>query len=174
MDLLLTTARPPIPEPKPKISFTLGPDLSPHPDTDLLSCPRQAGVEFGAVRATLTGAIWQMFGTAFALWIPCLPIFFLMRNALNSKAGNKCAPVHPWLPIWPLLAAKACVPASCSSSVTARLMLCCGGRLGMVQCRAADAKPYRPEPGIAMLRHLSAWWRAVIPWPSRLTLWPLL
>ena len=52
----------------------------------------QAGVEFGAVRATLTGAIWQMFGTAFALWIPCLPIFFLMRNALNSKAGNKCAP----------------------------------------------------------------------------------
>ena len=48
-------------------------------------------MEFGAVRATLTGAIWQMFGTAFALWIPCLPIFFLMRNALNSKAGNKCA-----------------------------------------------------------------------------------
>ena len=44
------------------------------------------------MRATLTGAIWQMFGTAFALWIPCLPIFFLMRNALNSKAGNKCAP----------------------------------------------------------------------------------
>ena len=57
-------------------------------------------MEFGAVRATLTGAIWQMFGTAFALWIPCLPIFFLMRNALNSKAGNKCAsdPLIPHAP----------------------------------------------------------------------------
>lgn len=46
-------------------------------------------MEFGAVKATLSGALWQMFGTAFALWIPCLPIFFLMRRALNAKTGNK-------------------------------------------------------------------------------------
>ena len=118
------------------------------------------------MRATLTGAIWQMFGTAFALWIPCLPIFFLMRNALNSKAGNKCARVHPVLAH--LAAATVCVPVSCSSFVAARLMLCCGGRLGLLSCRANDAKSYRLEPDtVAMLRYLSARWRAAIPWPSR-------
>ncbi len=94
------------------------------------------------MRATLTGAIWQMFGTAFALWIPCLPIFFLMRNALNSKAGNKCAHVHPVLAH--LAAAKVCVPASCSSSVNAWQTLCCGGRPRLLYCRAADAQPYWP------------------------------
>lgn len=41
------------------------------------------------MKATLTGALWNMFGTAFALWIPCLPIFFLMRRALNAKTGTK-------------------------------------------------------------------------------------
>jgi hypothetical protein len=74
----------------------------------------QAGVEFGAVRSTLTGAIWQLFGTAFALWIPCLPIFFIMRNALNSKAGNKCAWPPPHLAVLPVCSVLISLLSSCT------------------------------------------------------------
>lgn len=44
-----------------------------------------ANVEFGAMRSTVQGAVVRMFGTALALWIPLMPLFFIMRRALNGK-----------------------------------------------------------------------------------------
>lgn len=48
-----------------------------------------AGVEFGAMRATVTGALVRVVGTALALWIPLTPLFFIMRRALNGKTNSR-------------------------------------------------------------------------------------
>ena len=48
-----------------------------------------AGVEFGAMRATVTSALVRVFGTALALWIPLMPLFFIMRRALNGKTNTR-------------------------------------------------------------------------------------
>jgi hypothetical protein len=57
----------------------------------LVSVLLAAGVEFGAMRATVTGALLRVIGTALALWIPLTPLFFIMRRALNGKTNSRCA-----------------------------------------------------------------------------------
>ena len=57
--------------------------------TGLVSALLAAGVEFGAVRATVTGALLRVIGTALALWIPLTPLFFIMRRALNGKTNSR-------------------------------------------------------------------------------------
>jgi hypothetical protein len=42
------------------------------------------------VRATVTGALLRVIGTALALWIPLTPLFFIMRRALNGKTNSRC------------------------------------------------------------------------------------
>lgn len=55
----------------------------------LVSVLLAAGVEFGAMRATVTGALVRVIGTALALWIPLTPLFFIMRRALNGKTNSR-------------------------------------------------------------------------------------
>lgn len=49
------------------------------------------------MRATVTGALLRVIGTALALWIPLTPLFFIMRRALNGKTNSRCSLVsqHP-------------------------------------------------------------------------------
>lgn len=58
-------------------------------DPTLVAKLAAAGVEFGAMRATLTGAMVRTLGTALALWIPLLPLVFIMRRALNGNNKNR-------------------------------------------------------------------------------------
>ncbi len=60
-----------------------------------------AGVEFGAMRATVTGAVLRVVGTALALWIPLTPLIFIMRRALSGKTNSRCTEGHRPTQHWP-------------------------------------------------------------------------
>ncbi len=51
-----------------------------------------AGVEFGAMRATVTGALARVLGTALALWLPLIPLLFIVRRAVSGKTKTRCVP----------------------------------------------------------------------------------
>lgn len=62
-------------------------------DPNLVPVLLAHGVRFGAVKATITGAIGRMLGTVFALWLPLVPLFLVMRHALGGRSSmNKKRP----------------------------------------------------------------------------------
>ncbi|KAK9804795.1 hypothetical protein WJX72_005936 [[Myrmecia] bisecta] len=56
-------------------------------DPTLIPVLVAAGVEFGAVKASMLGALARMFWTVVAVWLPLMPLFWIMRRALNSRTG---------------------------------------------------------------------------------------
>jgi cell division protease FtsH len=50
-----------------------------------------AGVEFGVVRASATAALGNVFVAALALWLPLLPLFFMLRRAMDARSGGGAA-----------------------------------------------------------------------------------
>jgi ATP-dependent Zn protease len=47
-----------------------------------------AGVEFGVVRASAAAALGNVFVAALALWVPLLPLFFMLRRAMDARSGG--------------------------------------------------------------------------------------
>ena len=41
------------------------------------------------VQSTMTGAVMRLVGTVMGLWIPLLPLIFIMRQALGGRSGSK-------------------------------------------------------------------------------------
>ncbi|KAK9795934.1 hypothetical protein WJX73_007369 [Symbiochloris irregularis] len=56
-------------------------------DPNLVPMLLAHGVRFGAVKATITGALGRMLGTVFALWLPLVPLFLVMRHALGGRSS---------------------------------------------------------------------------------------
>jgi hypothetical protein len=46
-----------------------------------------AGVEFGVIKASFTSSLANICLTALALWLPLMPLFFIMRRMLDSRGG---------------------------------------------------------------------------------------
>jgi cell division protease FtsH len=61
------------------------------PDSQLIPRMMTAGVEFGTVRASMKAAMVRVVGTAFALWLPLIPLFIVMRRMLEGRNGTKKA-----------------------------------------------------------------------------------
>ncbi|GIL68519.1 hypothetical protein Vafri_21788 [Volvox africanus] len=47
----------------------------------------QAGVEFSVLRASFTAAAASAFLTALALWLPLLPVFWVLRRVIDQRQG---------------------------------------------------------------------------------------
>ncbi len=47
----------------------------------------QAGVEYSVLRASITAAAANAFLTALALWIPLLPMLWLLRRVIDQRQG---------------------------------------------------------------------------------------
>jgi cell division protease FtsH len=58
------------------------------PDPQLIPRMMGAGVEFGTVRASMKAAMVRVVGTAFALWLPLVPLFIVMRRMLEGRNGT--------------------------------------------------------------------------------------
>ncbi|KAL0043414.1 hypothetical protein WJX79_004095 [Trebouxia sp. C0005] len=58
-------------------------------DPGLIPLLIASGVSFTALQATFGEAMTRMFVGTCALWLPCLPLFWFMRKALNSRTNTK-------------------------------------------------------------------------------------
>jgi hypothetical protein len=47
-----------------------------------------AGVEFAVVKASFLGVLQNILLSALAVWLPLLPLFFLIRRILEERSGN--------------------------------------------------------------------------------------
>ncbi|PRW60944.1 ATP-dependent zinc metalloprotease [Chlorella sorokiniana] len=56
-------------------------------DTQLIPTLMAAGVEFGMLKQSVTSLLVRVLGSALLLWIPLMPLFFVMRQFLRSQAG---------------------------------------------------------------------------------------
>ena len=61
------------------------------PDEKLMSRMEAAGVDFGSVAAPVTGVLSKGALTAAALWIPLVPLYFIMRNMAGKQGGGDAA-----------------------------------------------------------------------------------
>lgn len=59
------------------------------PDPQLITTLSTAGVEFGTVRRSMSASLLRAFATVCALWIPLLPMFFVMKRMLDGRSGGK-------------------------------------------------------------------------------------
>ena len=41
------------------------------------------------MQSTMTGAVLRLVGTVMGLWLPLLPLIFIMRQALGGRSGSK-------------------------------------------------------------------------------------
>uniref|UniRef100_A0A7S3FDA8 AAA+ ATPase domain-containing protein n=1 Tax=Prasinoderma singulare TaxID=676789 RepID=A0A7S3FDA8_9VIRI len=57
-------------------------------DRDLIPLLSKHGVRYGAEAASLSKSIQRVLMTALMLWIPLLPLFFIMRRAMNGRDGG--------------------------------------------------------------------------------------
>lgn len=57
-------------------------------DPNLIPTLVAAGVKFGAIKSSVSSILGRILVTALALWIPLLPLFFIMRRLLDSRAGG--------------------------------------------------------------------------------------
>ncbi len=48
----------------------------------------QAGVEYSVLRASFTAAAANTFLTALALWLPLLPVLWLLRRVIDQRQGT--------------------------------------------------------------------------------------
>lgn len=58
-------------------------------DPTLVARLAKSGVEFGAMQASATSFLARSFGTMLALWLPLLPLYFLMKRVLDGRMGGK-------------------------------------------------------------------------------------
>ncbi|KAL0045972.1 hypothetical protein WJX82_010072 [Trebouxia sp. C0006] len=58
-------------------------------DPGLIPLLIASGVSFTALQATFGESMTRMFVGTCALWLPCLPLFWFMRKALNSRTNTK-------------------------------------------------------------------------------------
>ncbi|DBA78662.1 TPA: hypothetical protein ACH3X1_008580 [Trebouxia sp. C0004] len=58
-------------------------------DPGLIPLLIASGVSFTALQATFGESMTRMFLGTCALWLPCLPLFWFMRKALNSRTNTK-------------------------------------------------------------------------------------
>lgn len=58
-------------------------------DPGLIPLLIASGVSFTAIQASLGESMTRMFLGTCALWLPCLPLFWFMRKALNSRTNTK-------------------------------------------------------------------------------------
>lgn len=58
-------------------------------DPHLITSLSKAGVEFGAMSTTLTSFLARTFGTLLALWLPLVPLYFVMKHLLEGRMGGK-------------------------------------------------------------------------------------
>ena len=58
------------------------------PDERLMSRLETAGVDFGSVAAPPSSYLSKGALTAMALWIPLIPLYFVMRNLANKQGGG--------------------------------------------------------------------------------------
>lgn len=58
------------------------------PDEKLMTRMEAAGVDFGSIAAPATSYLSKGALTAFALWIPLIPLYFIMRNMANKQNGS--------------------------------------------------------------------------------------
>lgn len=50
-----------------------------------------AGVEFAVVKASLQGVLYNALLSALALWLPLMPLIFLVRRILEERSStNRC------------------------------------------------------------------------------------
>ena len=89
-----TTIAPPPPPPTATVTMR-GRSRTPRqfytrhiPDPTLITTLMANEVEFGSVRASMTGALVRVVGTALALWVPLIPMFIIMRRFLEGKNGG--------------------------------------------------------------------------------------
>ena len=61
------------------------------PDEKLMSRMEAAGVDFGSVAAPPSSYLSKGALTAMALWIPLVPLYFIMRNVANNQGGGDAA-----------------------------------------------------------------------------------
>jgi ATP-dependent Zn protease len=61
------------------------------PDEKLMSRMEAAGVDFGSVAAPPSSYLSKGALTAMALWIPLVPLYFIMRNVANKQGGGDAA-----------------------------------------------------------------------------------
>lgn len=57
-------------------------------DPQLISTLNTAGVEFGAVRASVAAGFARVIATALALWLPLIPLFIIMRRFIEGRNGG--------------------------------------------------------------------------------------
>ncbi|CAL5223140.1 g5605 [Coccomyxa viridis] len=58
-------------------------------DPNMIPMLVAAGVEFGAVKATMTGALARVVGTTLALWLPLVPLYLFVRHAISSRSPSR-------------------------------------------------------------------------------------
>ncbi|EFN53519.1 hypothetical protein CHLNCDRAFT_136599 [Chlorella variabilis] len=57
-------------------------------DTSLIPTLMAAGVEFGVLKQSFVTVLVRVFASALLLWIPLLPLIFIVRQFLRSQAGT--------------------------------------------------------------------------------------
>ena len=57
-------------------------------DSELMKKLENAGVEFGAVPATVSRLASRGVFTMLAMWLPIIPLMIFMRNAINRQSGG--------------------------------------------------------------------------------------
>ncbi|KAL4852738.1 putative inactive ATP-dependent zinc metalloprotease FTSHI 3 [Chlorella vulgaris] len=57
-------------------------------DSSLIPTLLAAGVEFGVLRQSMLSVLVRVFGSALMLWIPLMPLFFIVRQFMRSQAGT--------------------------------------------------------------------------------------
>ena len=57
------------------------------PDPQLVSTLKDAGIEFGSVKASFTSGLSRILITTLALWVPLIPMFIIMKKFLEGKGG---------------------------------------------------------------------------------------
>ncbi|CAL8462710.1 g2243 [Coccomyxa elongata] len=58
-------------------------------DPNMIPVLVAAGVEFGAVKASMTGALGRIVGTTLALWLPLVPLYLFVRHAIQSRTPSR-------------------------------------------------------------------------------------
>lgn len=58
-------------------------------DSCLLTLLETVANRWHALQATIMGALGRMVGTIFALWLPLIPLFLVMRHALGGRSSMR-------------------------------------------------------------------------------------
>ena len=59
-------------------------------DPHIVSRILESGAEYGVLRASFSASVGNAFLTALSLWLPLLPLIFLLARVVEERTGNKC------------------------------------------------------------------------------------